>query len=619
MTHCFNPDCPRPINPETHRFCQGCGWQLRLGDRYEAVHAVGAGQNSRTFIGRDRSTLIKPQCLIKRFTPTGTTRLAREAMAEQLRKDVVHLAIASQHPRIPNLLSYFERERHQFLVQEFLVGMHLAQYRQDKGGPLSSEEVLVFLKDVLPILRHLHRHNLIHRDIKPTNLRRPADQAHWWLVDLGVVKPLTATRMAHPGTVVGSAEYAAPEQLRGEATCASDLYSLGVVCLHLLTGLRPFDLLDSAVGCWRWRSIVPDVNEHLATAIDGMVEPAVGDRLASVEDVMTTLGIANPVSPTPMSASATNQRQNRWLADGEIDLGTAIAQIVPLPVADRLLVLTTTPTIEVRSLPKPQLLLDTLTLAASTPITLAAHPHQPTFAFGTRQGCLEIWHLTHDTWHRHPLATLPHAITQLIFTPDGETLLGADYQGGLHRWNLDSTQHDTWSGHPVAITSLALSHSGTVLASGDTQGRVKLWQLPRMDGLRTFSRHAGAVTALCWLAEDQALVAAGWDVAVWWRSPETGGILQSVKAQGFGLPVRSLLPHPTQPYLITGSQDGYLHCWPGPVDGANIGGPIQPIATALPTMTPIISLGLQPTLSGPLPALLCATQGGTLIQRSLPV
>ncbi|MEO1299465.1 MAG: protein kinase, partial [Cyanobacteria bacterium J06636_16] len=603
-----------PQNPETHRFCQGCGWRLRLGDRYEAVHPVGAGQNSRTFLGRDRTTVIKPQCLIKRFTPVGNTRLEQEAAAERLRKDVVHLEIASQHPQIPNLLSYFERASHQFLVQDFLVGTHLEQHLQDKRGPFSSQEVLSFLQDVLPILQHLHQHHIIHRDIKPTNLRRPADQSHWWLVDLGVIKPVTATRMANPATVVGSAEYVAPEQLRGEATFASDLYSLGTVCLHLLTGLPPFDLFDSVNGCWQWRSIVPDVDAQLATVLDGMVQPGLSDRLSSVEAVLTALAIPLPIAP--QHASAPTRRPQHWLANWELHLENEIRQIAALPAADILLILTAAGTIEVRSLHAPQNLLNTLTPSTPQPLTLAPHPQQPTFVLGTRQGTLERWHLAQGAWRCHRLPSASHGLTQLLFTPDGATIIGADAQGELHCWGGNGKHQATPRAHSTPITALALSHCGTLLASGDTQGQVTLWQLqlPAMDRLRIFNRHAGAITALCWLREDQALITAGWDMTVWWRHPETGGILQALKAQGFGLPIRALLAHPQQPDLITGSQDGLLQCWPSPSEHQSPGNPVTATTAAPSLPAPIVGLVLQPGI----PALLCATQTGYLVQRSLP-
>lgn len=616
MTYCFNPDCPSPKNPETHRFCQACGWRLRLGDRYEAVQPLGTGQHSRTFLGRDRSTLIKPQCLIKRFTPAGNTGLARDTAAERLRKDVVHLAIASQHPQIPNLLSYWERGQHQFLVQAFLVGMHLDQCLQAQRGPFTSAAVLDLLRDVLPILQHLHQHHIIHRDIKPTNLRRPADQSHWWLVDLGVFKPLTATRIATPGTVVGSAEYVAPEQLRGEATFASDLYSLGVVCLHLLTGLRPFDLFDGVYGCWRWRSIVPDVSDQLATVLDHMVQPRLGDRIASVEAVMTALQIPHPEAPD--LPPVTPRRAQPWTANWEVHLETEIDQIVALPQADVLLVLTAVGSIEVRSLHRPQMLLDTLVSSNLSPSVLAPHPQQPAFALGTRQGELKIWHLTQGQWHCHTLTALSHGITQLIFTPNGQAIMGADNQGGLHQWQSDGDHKTDWpGGHSTGITALALSHSGTLLASGDTQGQVKLWQVSTMECLRTFSRHAGAITTLGWLANDQALVSVGWDMTIWWRCPATGGILQAVNAQGFSLPIRSLLTDRTRPYLITGSQDGQLQCWPTPP--ATPGGlaKVHAIATAPSSAAPIMGLTQQaPTIQ--ISTFLCATQAGYLIQRSFP-
>ena len=74
MSHCLNPDCVQPQNPSDHRFCQRCGWPLRLGDRYEAVSALKGGQNSRTFVGRDRTTLVQPQCLIKHCGCTSVVR-----------------------------------------------------------------------------------------------------------------------------------------------------------------------------------------------------------------------------------------------------------------------------------------------------------------------------------------------------------------------------------------------------------------------------------------------------------------------------------------------------------------------------------------------------------------
>ncbi|MDB9527699.1 serine/threonine-protein kinase [Oscillatoria sp. CS-180] len=589
MIHCLNPDCAKPRNPDSHRFCQQCGWRLQLGDRYEAAYPVGPGQNSRTYIGRDRATLVDSQCLIKQFTPFGNTLLEQEASAERFRKDVDHLTIASQHSQLPDLLASFERDKHQFLVQQFLQGPHLDQRLQEKRGPFSSKEVRTFLKDVLPVLHYLHRNRIIHRDIKPTNFRCPPGQSHWWLVDLGVIKPMTATRMARPGTVVGSADYVSPEQLRGEATYASDVYSLGVVCLHLLTGLPPFDLFDSLNGWWQWRSIVPDVQPDLANLIDQMVQPALRDRIATVEAVMSALGMDTMTVSTLSSPVMAAVPNSRWMSQREIDLKMTIVDAVPVPSVDHLLLLKDTPEIEVRSLTDPANCLSTLRLEQA-PSAVVLHPAEPIFLLGTRQGTVEKWSWSEDEWQGQALLRLSQPITQLLFTADGQELLVTDEQGSIHRWNWQArTSQVLKPTHRASIASLAISHSGTLLASGDTEGQIKIWHLPTGDCLRTLSRQPGAITALAWLANDQALVTAGWDVAVHWRDPETGGILKSVKAEGFYLPVRSLLSHPTQPDIIIGTQDGHMQCW-RLNQQQGIGSNIERVAIAPQQSAPILAL-----------------------------
>ena len=141
-------------------------------------------------------------------------------------------------------------------------------------------------------------------------------------------------------------DYAAPEQLRGEATVASDLYSLGVVCLHLLTGLQPFDLFDSGQGGWHWRSIVPDVSPSLAAILDSMVQPTLRDRLADVATAMMQVGLS-PTATVP--AADAHSRASQWIAEQTVDLAMPILAAVSLPQSDHLLLLTAAGTVVGRS------------------------------------------------------------------------------------------------------------------------------------------------------------------------------------------------------------------------------------------------------------------------------
>ncbi|MGF1459180.1 MAG: protein kinase [Leptolyngbyaceae cyanobacterium] len=560
MTHCLNRDCPSPANSDHHHFCQSCGWRLRLGDRFEAVYPLGSGLNSRTFVGRDCTTLANPQCLIKQFAPMGNTARARFQAAERWRHEMDHLAIASRHPQIPELLGCYERSSDQFLVQQFLVGPHLDQQLQVKLGPLTSEEVLTFLKNVLPVLHHLHQNRLIHRDIKPDNFRQPPGQDDWYLVDFGAIKPVTATLAAQPGTLVGSAEYAAPEQLQGMATDASDLYSLGVVCLHLLTGLQPFDLFDSVNSRWHWRSIAPEVTPTLATLIDQMVQPAVHDRLPNVVTAMTQIGLSLPVS----RASPIGHRpQHRWQATMMVSLGAVAVDMQSLPAIQQLLILLASGQLVAQSLNSAESP-STTTLPMNGVIAMAPHPHRAAVVTVNRQGQLVCWRWVSPTWQPTSWGTLPTEPTQLQFDRVGRSLWIADTAGSIHRWDGGSGQHrQTWQAHADAITCFALSQASQTLASGDTQGQVKLWDQSGV-GLRTLSRQAGRISAIAWLPDEATLAIAGWDVSLRWCWAETGGTYQTVRAQGFHLPVRSLLAPADQPWLVSGSQDGQLQTWSRP-------------------------------------------------------
>ena len=181
---------------------------------------------------------------------------------------------------------------------------------------------------------------------------------------------------------------------------------------------------------------------------------------------------------------------------------------------------------------------------------------------GDRQGQLCCWQFQGDRWQPRTLAKLNTAIAHLLFSPTGEVLLVADEEGQFHQWNWSrQTWQGIWRDHPAKVNCLAFSHDGKTLASGDSQGRLKLWDWPTQTHLRTLSQQPGAITAIAWLLGDDILVTAGWDVTLRWRCPQTGGTFHIEKAAGFYLPVRSLLAHPTERWVMAGSQDGQLQLW----------------------------------------------------------
>ncbi|MGK7924758.1 MAG: GUN4 domain-containing protein, partial [Spirulina sp.] len=143
----------------------------------------------------------------------------------------------------------------------------------------------------------------IHRDIKPENIiRRNADKK-LVLVDFGAAKYVQPVQRSVTGTVIGSAEYCAPEQSMGKPTFSSDLYSLGVTCLHLLTQVSPFDLYDVMEAEWVWRDFLKGnvVGDELGKILDLLVEPKPRKRYQSVAEVLGDLQQGSPRVNVPVS------------------------------------------------------------------------------------------------------------------------------------------------------------------------------------------------------------------------------------------------------------------------------------------------------------------------------
>jgi Ca-activated chloride channel family protein len=253
QSYCFNPNCQHPENEFNAERCGQCGSELLLNDRYRAIRLIGQGGFGRTLLAIDEPLTTQPYCVVKQFFPQqqGNTKKA----AELFRQEAQRLEALGTHPQIPKLLEFFEEDQQQYLVQEFIDGRNLAQELAEHGA-FNEAQIRQLLQDILPILQFIHTHQVIHRDIKPENIVRRSGDHKLVLVDFGAAKYTSETTLGKTGTIIGSAAYTAPEQVRGKATYASDLYSLGVTCIHLLTEMSPFELFDGGENKWVWQHYI---------------------------------------------------------------------------------------------------------------------------------------------------------------------------------------------------------------------------------------------------------------------------------------------------------------------------------------------------------------------------
>ncbi len=310
MSYCLNPACPRPDqNQDGTKFCRSCGSKLLLKDRYRAIKPIGQGGFGITFLAVDEDKPSKPHCVIKQFFPQAQGTSNIQKAAELFHQEAMRLDELGRHPQIPDLLAHFDQDGFSYLVQEFIEGLTLSQELASKRS-FNETEVRQVLNDLLPVLQFVHSQQVIHRDIKPANIiHRSGKAGQLVLVDFGASKVATKAALQQTGTTIGSPEYVAPEQARGWAVFASDIYSLGVTCIHLLTGLSPFNLYDIQQDRWVWRQKLPHpVSDAFGKILDKMMVAAIDRRYQSAAEVLKDLNSqsaapAMPKTPSPVVKS----------------------------------------------------------------------------------------------------------------------------------------------------------------------------------------------------------------------------------------------------------------------------------------------------------------------------
>jgi hypothetical protein len=297
MSLCLNPDCSHQNTP-TDKFCHKCGSQLLLRERYRALKLIGQGGFGKTFQAIDEDKPSKPYCVIKQFFPSAQGTGTLQKAAELFKEEAIRLDSLGRYPQIPELYAYFTaNDGRQYLVQEYIAGQNLEQELKEEGV-FNEAKIKHLLSEILPILEFIHSKQVIHRDIKPENIIRRKSDNKLILVDFGAAKFVSPLNRSMTGTIIGSAEYIAPEQGNGKAVNASDLYSLGVTCLYLLTGISPFDLFDGGEHEWVWRQWLVNnpVSNDSGNILDKLIEFGTKKRYQSASEVLQALQIKTSVS-----------------------------------------------------------------------------------------------------------------------------------------------------------------------------------------------------------------------------------------------------------------------------------------------------------------------------------
>lgn len=211
-----------------------------LGDRYRIIDTLGEGGMANVYLAEDiilqRKVAVKILRLDLQKEPQTLARFQREALATS----------ELSHPNIVMVLDVGTDHGLPYMVMEYVDGPDLKEYIRT-NSPLNLGNIIKIMDQILSAMSLAHKHNVIHRDLKPQNILMDK-HGNIKIADFGIAVALNQNSVTQTNSAIGSVHYMSPEQTRGGlVTKQSDIYSLGIILYELITGNVPFNG-DSAVS-----------------------------------------------------------------------------------------------------------------------------------------------------------------------------------------------------------------------------------------------------------------------------------------------------------------------------------------------------------------------------------
>ena len=259
--------------------------------RYRIVKQIGRGGMADVYLAKDlildgEEVAVKVLRTNYQTDPIAVARFQREARA----------MADLDHPHIVRITDIGEEDGQQYLAMEYVAGLDLKRYIKEHH-PLSNEEAVRIMGQILLAMRLAHTRGIVHRDLKPQNILLTPDGTAK-VTDFGIAVAFAETSLTQTNSMLGSVHYLSPEQARGsKATVQSDIYAMGIIFYEMLTGHIPYDG-DSAVtiALQHFQKPLPSVideNPSVPQALENVVIKATAkkltDRYQSVAEMYVDL------------------------------------------------------------------------------------------------------------------------------------------------------------------------------------------------------------------------------------------------------------------------------------------------------------------------------------------
>ena len=299
--------------------------------RYKIIKQIGRGGMADVYLAKDlildgEEVAVKVLRTNYQTDPIAVARFQREARA----------MADLDHPHIVRVTDIGEEDGQQYLAMEYVAGLDLKRYIKEHA-PLSNEEAVRIMGQILLAMRLAHARGIVHRDLKPQNVLLTPD-GNAKVTDFGIAVAFAETSLTQTNSMLGSVHYLSPEQARGsKATFQSDIYAMGIIFYEMLTGHIPYDG-DSAVtiALQHFQKPLPSIiaeNANVPQSLENVIIKATAkkltDRYQSVSDMYVDL--SSCLSPE-------RRNEKKLMFDDAVKADTKtlpkIPQVTP-PVASR--------------------------------------------------------------------------------------------------------------------------------------------------------------------------------------------------------------------------------------------------------------------------------------------